>query len=117
MTDLTSLLKELADANGVISAMVVSRDGFVIESATNHDIDIEAIGAVVSTGIGSAEMIGKELQVGNINQTMLEFENGVVMMSVIADEVLLAVTISNEANIGNIRYLLKKKSPLISSCL
>ncbi|MDP8228068.1 MAG: roadblock/LC7 domain-containing protein [Candidatus Electryoneaceae bacterium] len=117
MAELTSLLEELADANGVKSVMIVSRDGFVIDSVTNEDIDAEAIGAVVSTGVGSAKMIGDELQVGDLNQTMLEYENGVVWMSVVGDEVVLAITVDIDANIGNIRYKLKKLSPEISNCL
>ena len=56
---LRQILEEFLQGEGVTAAVVVGRDGFVIESAVSGNLDIDAIGAMVSTGLGSAEAMGE----------------------------------------------------------
>jgi len=54
---LKPLLEEFLKIEGV-SAAVVGRIGFVIESAVSGKIDIEALGAMASMGLETAEAMG-----------------------------------------------------------
>ncbi len=110
MARIKDILADLIDVEGIKSGVVVGRDGFVIEGATRGDSkELEAVGAVVSTGIGSAERMGKELRVGLMTQGMVEFENGVVVLSPLGNHAVLAVVADLGANLGNVRYQVKKR--------
>lgn len=110
MPGLIDTLSTLVKVDGVATAVVVGRDGFVINSAGANN-DAEAIGAVISTGFGSSESMGKELAVGRIGQLMAEFERGVLVSAPIGDEAILAVVTAPGANLGHVRYQIRKLLP------
>ena len=62
---LKPLLEEFLKIEGVSTAVVIGRDGFVIESAVSGKVDIEALGAMASTGLGTSEAMGITLGKGN----------------------------------------------------
>ena len=111
MASLKNQLSELVKVDGINAAVIVGRDGFVIEGIT-HDssLDVEAVGAVISTGLGSSEVMGRELNVGKLSQSMLEFDNGVLVMGTLGTDALLCLVCAMGANLGNIRLQLKKRS-------
>ncbi len=116
MPNLKQQLKDLTQVDGISAAVVVGRDGFVIEGITKgHELDIEAVGAVVSTGIGSAEIMGRELEVGTMNQGMVEYSNGVIVMTFLGPQAVLAVVADLDANLGNVRLQVKKRSPALEA--
>jgi len=118
MVSVKQQLRDLVNVEGINTAVVVGRDGFVIEGVTDGtNMDIEAIGAVISTGIGSAEMMGRELNVGVMSQGMVEYKNGIIVMSFLGLDAILAVVADLNANLGNVRYQVKKRSPEIQATL
>jgi len=118
VADLKGFLGYLLRIEGTVAAVVVSRDGFVIEAATRGGpVDTEAIGAIISTGIVSCETIGRELQIGELTQGMIEYTGGVVMMSPAGKDAILAVTADQKTNLGHIRYQLKKIAPEVMKAL
>lgn len=118
MAILKDLLADLAKVEGVNAAVVVGRDGFVIEGVSDtSSMDIEAVGAVISTGIGSAEMMGRELKVGAMTQALVEYKNGILVTSLLGRDAVLAVAADVTANLGNVRYQIKKRGQEIESSL
>lgn len=118
MAELKRLLGELVRIDGVTTAVVVGRDGFVIDSASaGGAVDTEAIGAVISTGVGSAEVMGGELELGAMTQSMFEYDGGIIVMSLAGHDAILAVVAQLEANLGNVRYQVKKRLPEISKSI
>jgi len=111
-------LTNLSKVEGINSVVVVSRDGFVIEGVTSKDsIDTEAVGAIMSAGIGSSESMGYELSVGQITQVMNEYKFGVIIASFLDEATFLVIVADLKANLGNIRYQLKKQTPSIIAAL
>ncbi len=118
MASIKDQLADLAKVEGITSAVVVSRDGFVIEGvSSNGNIDNEAVGAVISAGIGSSAVMGGELKVGAMSQMMIEYEQGVVVVNFLGEEAVLATVADGRANLGNVRYQVKKRSPGILAAL
>ena len=118
MAQLKDMLSELAKVEGINCAVVVSRDGFVIEGATSNGvIDNEAVGAVISSGIGSSVVMGTELNVGELSQMMVEYKNGIIVVSFLGDSAVLATVADTKANLGNVRYQVKKRAPSIEAAL
>ena len=70
---LKPLLEEFLKVEGVSAAVVVGRDGFVIESAVSGKVDIEALGAMASTGLGTSEVMGTTLGKGELSQMLVEW--------------------------------------------
>ena len=110
MANLKSVLKEITELEGINAAVVVNRDGFMIEGVMkNSQIDVEYMAAIISAGIGSSEQMARQLELGGLNITMVECENGVVVVVLIGDDAIMAVVADLKANLGAIRYQLKKK--------
>ena len=112
---LKQTLTELTKVEGITTAVVVGRDGFVIDGASARgSLDAEAIGAVISTGIGSAEVMGGELKLGEMSQSMFEYNGGIIVMSLASSEAILAVVADVKANLGMVRLQVKKRLPEIA---
>jgi predicted regulator of Ras-like GTPase activity (Roadblock/LC7/MglB family) len=67
MEILKQILMEFLRLDGVTAAVVIGRDGFVIEDAVSGEIDTDALGAMASTGMGTSEAMGAELGKGELN--------------------------------------------------
>ncbi|HPC54720.1 MAG TPA: roadblock/LC7 domain-containing protein [Methanolinea sp.] len=114
---LKQILGEFLKIEGVSAAVVVGRDGFVIESAVSGKMDIDALGAMASTGLGTSEAMGKELGKGELRQMLVELDQGPIIMSPLSPDELIAIVAGNEANVGRIRYELKKNKDRLVAAL
>lgn len=118
MENLNSLLQNLVSVDGISAAVVIGKDGFVIDSISNSDIDTDVIGGIVSGGIKSTEEMGTELNIGTLHQSMIEYDKGVILTKLInTSGAILAVVASENAVIGNIRYQLNKFSDQVAKLL
>jgi hypothetical protein len=118
MSELKDMLNELVNVEGINSAVVVGRDGFVIDGITaGIGLDSDAVGAVISTGIGSSEVMGRELEVGAMTQGMVEYSDGLIVMALLGSDAILAVVADLNANLGNVRFQIKKRVKAIEKAL
>ena len=110
MSTLKNLLDELTKIEGLIAAVVVSRDGFVVEgSMRGGTVDMETMAAVISAGVGSSEVMARQLEVGELQLSMIECAQGMIVTVTLGEDAIMAVTADLDAKIGNIRYQLKKR--------
>lgn len=105
--DLKGILGDFLRIDGVSAAVVVGRDGFPIESALSSKVDVDGLGAMVATAIGTTEALGSEFALGGMEQFMVEFDRGKVLIAAAGDDILAIVTTAN-AVIGSVRYAVKK---------
>ncbi len=101
-----NVLMALTKVQGIHEALVVGRDGFVIEHV--GDMDPESTGAVVSTAIGATESMGGELNQGQLFEVMAEFKEGTVIVAPVGTDAILGVAAGDAANLGAIRHAVKK---------
>lgn len=113
MTEIQTILAEFTNIEGVHTACLVGRDGFLLDSLARSDIDAEMIGAIASSGFGSAESMGNQLGQGDLRMTMFEFENGPVMFAPVGEEAFLVIVAEQETNLGWIRISIKKNAAKI----
>ncbi len=111
-TSLSDVLNDFLKINNVLSAAIVGRDGFVIESSSNIDVDADALGAMVATTIGTDENLGKEFKLGDIDHYLSEFSGGKILMSTVQEDILLVFT-DADAVVGSVRYEIKKRLPKV----
>jgi len=105
--DPKSILNNLVELPGVVAVTVIGRDGFIIDSSSTADVDLDALGAVVSTGFGAAEVMGTEIQLGYLTQTIMEYDLGKILTASCGDNILAVVT-KPDAVIGSVRHHIKK---------
>lgn len=113
-------LEALAREDGVDLAMVVSRDGFIIEleAARTPEIEPETIGAAVSTYWATADRMGIELGAGQGLNGLFEFKDAVVATSLMAqNDLILTVAADRRTNPATIRYLTARFSQLLEQVL
>lgn len=112
MANLKGQLNDMLKVDGINAVVVVGRDGFVIEGVSGgSNMDVEAVGAIISTSLGSSEVMGRELGVGGLSQSMLEYDNGVLVMGTLGKDALLCLVCAMGSNLGNVRLQLKKRTP------
>jgi predicted regulator of Ras-like GTPase activity (Roadblock/LC7/MglB family) len=104
------ILNNLIEVEGITAAVLVGRDGFVIESVGESKIDMEAVGALVTIAFSAFEGMGKDLNIGAATQIMSEFERSMVMAVAIGEEAILAIVAAANANLGSIRFQVKRYS-------
>ncbi len=110
MTDIQKILAEFTTIEGVHTACLVGRDGFLLDNIARMGIDAEMIGAIASSGFGSAESMGNQLGQGELLMTMIEYKNGPVMFAPVGTEAFLVIVADKETNLGWIRIAIKKNS-------
>jgi predicted regulator of Ras-like GTPase activity (Roadblock/LC7/MglB family)/DNA-binding response OmpR family regulator len=113
MTEIQKILAEFTNIEGVHTACLVGRDGFLLDSLGRAGIDTEMIGAIASSGFGSAESMGTQLGQGDLKMSMFEFANGPVMFAPVGDDAFLVIVADQETNLGWIRMSIKKNAKKI----
>jgi len=114
---LNRILSDLTKVEGVNAAAIVGRDGFIIEHVANIQMDVDALGAMASTSVGTSEAMGIELGKGNFEQVIVELEKGPIILSLVTENEILAIVAESGANIGRIRYEVKKNRDSITAAL
>lgn len=107
----TDILAEIVQIQGVNAAIVVGRDGFVIETAGNPGkVDIDFVGASVATVLSGAVKMGQELKFTELNTMTLEYGNATIMCSDVGDA-LLAIVAPDSKSLGFIRVKVRALQP------
>ncbi|MBV9688536.1 MAG: roadblock/LC7 domain-containing protein [Ktedonobacteraceae bacterium] len=108
MVDLKQVLNRFLSISGVRQALIVGRDGLMIEgSSRDGKEDIEAIGAITTTGLGAAEALGQEITRGSVVGVLMEYEHGLVSVDPLGEFALIVTLSDNASNIGRVRHLVK----------
>ena len=113
---ISDVLSGFLEISGVKSAAVVGRDGFVIDSVTTEKVDMEALGAMVATAIGTSESLGKEFNLGDMSQFLVEFDHGKVVIAAAGNDIL-AIFTDASAVIGGVRYMVKKRIDVLVAAM
>ena len=117
MTDIREQLDDMVRVDGIKAAVIVGRDGFVIDAATEgSSLDAETLGAVISASLSATEMMGTELGLGNLNRGMVEFRDYVLLVNQLGQEAVLAV-MAEPRFMGIARHHVKKRTPSLLSVL
>ena len=107
------VLEELLSVPGVEAAVASDKDGLLLASAgiKEDDVgsDMDALGAVASGALSSAEMVGEEFKKGTLERVVLEYDEGKVILQQVGKDVVLAIFASKEANLGIVRLTIKRK--------
>lgn len=105
---LRAILDGLLTVEGVTAALVVGRDGFVIEAVSTQGIEADSVGAIAASSMLASESMGEELKLGVMGSLLIEFELGPVAISPAGPEAILAVVGNQSVNLGRLRIEMRK---------
>ncbi|MBN2734354.1 MAG: roadblock/LC7 domain-containing protein [Methanomicrobiaceae archaeon] len=114
---LKQILSEFLELDGVTAAVIAGRDGFVIESAVSGDFNVEALGAMASTGLVTSEAMARELGKETMNQIIIEMEEGPIIIAPLSKDEIIVIVAEKSVNVGRVRYELKKNLERITAAL
>jgi uncharacterized protein len=108
MVDLKQTLSRFLSIPGVRLAVLVGRDGLMIEGLTRDGKeDMEAVGAMMTSGLNTAEALGQEIARGNVVGVLNEYEHGLVSIDPMGDFALMVTMFDNATSIGRVRHMVK----------
>lgn len=115
MFNTNEALQSLNSVPGVHQSLIVGRDGFVINSV--GDMEADSVGAVISTALGAIEAMGRDCSQGELFEVMAEYKGGVVIAAPIGEDAVLGIVADGSANLGGIRFSVKKSMKELAKVL
>jgi predicted regulator of Ras-like GTPase activity (Roadblock/LC7/MglB family) len=110
------LLEQFRAIRGVDVAAVVGSDGLVIESVARAGVDVDAIAAVATNGLLLADALGRQIERGGALQTIVEYEDGVLLLESLAEEGMMLIVSRDPTDLGRIRFTAKQhKADLVEA--
>jgi predicted regulator of Ras-like GTPase activity (Roadblock/LC7/MglB family) len=101
--DTRSSLAALASMAGVSLALLMDRDGFVIEWAGEMDVDVEDVAAVASSLLESSGRIGRDLEQGPVRSVICEFEGATLLVMARQPGARLAMVLGDGSAVQAVR--------------
>jgi predicted regulator of Ras-like GTPase activity (Roadblock/LC7/MglB family) len=119
---LVELLNQALQIRGITSAAVVSGEGFIVEGVSKDDMDLSFVGGLIASGLASSRVLAGLMGEGEVSQTMIEYENGPVLLTPLKigaqgagdDDFVAVVTLDSTQNLGRARFQLRKLLPQIA---
>ena len=117
MPSIRDLVGTIRQREGVEAAVVLGRDGLVIDSQGAPGIDTEGLAALIPAIIGPADELGAAIDRGVLRTAVLEHNNGLAIISVLNDDGILVVLMRLDANVGSLLYELRRNRERIASLI
>ncbi len=103
----TAILKDVCEIPGLEAAVVVGRDGFVIESeGSSEEIELDMLGACLATAVNGIEDMGREMEVNRMQDLFIEYGDATIICRPIGDAIV-ALVAPDASKLGIIRYKIK----------
>jgi hypothetical protein len=115
MASIRDLVAALRQREGVEAAIVLGRDGLLIDSQVIPGLNPEDLAARIPPIITPADELGNAGGRGDLVTAILELRQGMVIMSVLSAEAILVVLVQPTANIGQLLYELRRNREHIAA--
>ena len=115
MPSIRDLVEAIRTRDGVEAAVVLGRDGLLIDSQAAPDLDTESVAARIPSIVLPADEVGQSLDRGALTTAVLEYERGYAIVSVMSPEALLLVLVQPTANLGSLLHELRRHRSSIAA--
>lgn len=115
MPTIRELVRALRQRDGVSAVVVLGRDGLVIDAQAAPGMDADALAALVPPIVAAAEELGRHQEAGRLTTTVLEFERGYAIASILGLDAVLVVLTGADADVGPLLYELRRNHGRIAS--
>ncbi|MEP6619947.1 MAG: roadblock/LC7 domain-containing protein [bacterium] len=115
MPSIRDLVTAIRQREGVEAAIVLGRDGLLIDSQTIPGVDAEDLAARIPSIIAPADEMGASASRGLLLTAVLEHTDGLAIVSVLNTDAVLLVLISPHANVGQLLFELRRNREHIAA--
>ena len=115
MPSIRDLVAAIRQREGVEAAIVLGRDGLLIDSQTVAGLEPEDIAARIPPVFGPADELGAALRRGELLTAVLEHRGGIAIVSAMSSEAILFVLVTPQANIGQLLFELRRNRDHIAA--
>jgi predicted regulator of Ras-like GTPase activity (Roadblock/LC7/MglB family) len=117
MPSIRELVAAIRQREGVDAAVVLGRDGQLIDSETGPGLDAGGIAARIPAVVVSADQLGAESSRGQLLTAVLEHRDGLALVAVLSAEATLLVLITPRANVGQLLFELRRNREHMAAAL
>ncbi len=115
MASIRDLVGTIRQRDGVEAAIVLGRDGLLIDSQAVDGVDPEDLAARIPAIIGPADELGAAAGRGELLTAVLEHRDGLAIVSVLSADAILFVLVRPQANVGQLLFELRRNREHIAS--
>lgn len=115
MPSIRDLVAAIRQREGVDAAIVLGRDGLLIDSHLRPGLDAEDIAARIPAIIGPSDDLGAATGRGDLLTAVLEHRDGLAIISALSPEAVLLVLVTPRANIGQLLFELRRNREHIAA--
>lgn len=115
MPTIRDLVAAIRQRDGVEAAVVLGRDGLLIDSQAVSQVDAEHVAAHVPSIIQFADEFGAAAARGALQTAVLEHEQGLAVVSCLSPDAVLLVLVQPTANLGQLLYELRRNRAQIAA--
>jgi predicted regulator of Ras-like GTPase activity (Roadblock/LC7/MglB family) len=108
MPSIRDLVAAIGQREGVDATVVLGRDGLLIDSQVAPGVDAESIAARIPPIVGPADEFGQAAGRGELVTAVLEYAGGIAIVSVLSADAILLVLTTQDANVGQLLYELRR---------
>jgi predicted regulator of Ras-like GTPase activity (Roadblock/LC7/MglB family) len=108
MPSIRDLVVAIGQREGVDATVVLGRDGLLIDSQVAPGVDAESIAARIPPIVGPADEFGQAAERGDLVTAVLEYAGGIAIVSVLSADAILLVLTTQDANVGQLLYELRR---------
>ena len=117
MPSIRDLVGAIRQREGVEAAVVLGRDGLLIDSQGVPGLDPEDLAARIPSIIGPADDLGNAVGRGDLVTAVLEHRDGLAIISVLNADAVLVVLVRPDANVGQLLFELRRNREHIAALI
>ena len=115
MPTIRDLVATLSRRQGVDAAVVLGRDGLLIDGQSIRSLDPEHLAAQVPPIVLSAVDLGLTARRGGLVQMVMSYDSGTVIVMALSDDASLLLLLSSEADLASLLYELRRHRSQLST--
>lgn len=117
MPTIRDVVQALSKRRGVDSVLVMGRDGLPIDSVCRDGVDTDAVAALVPALVNWCNKVGTAGSRGTMQTSVMEYEGGFTIISVITTDAILALFVQPHTNVGSLLFELRRYQAAIAGLL
>jgi uncharacterized protein len=117
MPTVRDLVAALRQREAVEAAIVLGRDGLVIDGQAAPGVSAEGVAALVPSVLSAAEEMGAHGGRGALQTAILEYADGIVIASILSDDAILIVIARPSADVGRLLFELRRNRARIATLI
>jgi uncharacterized protein len=115
MPSIRDLVAAIRQREGVDAAVVLGRDGLLIDGQLTEGLDADDIAARIPAILGPADELGAAANGGELVTAVLEYRRGMAIVSVLTTDAVLLVLASPGAAVGQLLLEIRRNRERIAA--